>query len=74
MDSYTTVTPSTCIVSGNQRYGNRKEPYGRSILLINPTHFLRTTSIIGAMIWFNVQRESILQRIRVFRSDLASWE
>ena len=32
------------------------------------------TSITGAMIWFNAQREAILQRIRVFRSDLAGWE
>ena len=32
------------------------------------------TSITGAMIWFNAQREAVLQRIRVFRSDLAEWE
>jgi hypothetical protein len=29
------------------------------------------TGITGAMIWFNAQRESLLQRIRIFRSDLA---
>jgi hypothetical protein len=29
--------------------------------------------IIGLMIWFNIKREAILQRIRVFRADLAEW-
>lgn len=32
------------------------------------------TGISGAMIWFKAQREAILQRIRVFCSDLATWE
>jgi hypothetical protein len=32
------------------------------------------TGITGAMIWFNAQRESILQRIRIFRSDLEKWD
>jgi hypothetical protein len=31
------------------------------------------TLITGSMIWFNIQREAILQRIRVFRADLAMW-
>jgi hypothetical protein len=31
------------------------------------------TLITGSMIWFNIQREAILQRIRIFRADLAMW-
>jgi hypothetical protein len=27
----------------------------------------------GGMIWFNMQREAVLQRIRIFRADLAMW-
>jgi len=42
---------------------------GKAVVLL-----ILGTSITGAMIWFNAQRESILQRIRVFRSDLATWE
>jgi hypothetical protein len=30
--------------------------------------------IIGAMLWFNIKREAVLQRIRVFRADLAEWD
>ena len=29
--------------------------------------------LAGAMTWFNAQREGILQRVRVFRSDLETW-
>jgi hypothetical protein len=29
--------------------------------------------ITGGMIWFNLQRELILQRIRIFRADLENW-
>ena len=31
------------------------------------------TLITGIMIWFNIQREAVLQRIRIFRADLATW-
>jgi hypothetical protein len=31
------------------------------------------TLITGSMIWFNLQREAILQRIRLVRADLAMW-
>jgi len=31
------------------------------------------TLITGSMIWFNIQREAILQRIRIFRADLTMW-
>jgi hypothetical protein len=31
------------------------------------------TLITGGMIWFNIQREAILQRIRIFRADLTMW-
>lgn len=31
-------------------------------------------AVTGAMIWFNLKREAILQRIRIIRADLASWE
>jgi hypothetical protein len=31
------------------------------------------TLITGSMIWFNIQREAVLQRIRIFRADLATW-
>jgi len=30
--------------------------------------------IIGLMIWFNMKREAVLQRLRIFRADLARWE
>jgi hypothetical protein len=42
---------------------------GKAVVLL-----ILGTGITGAMIWFNAQRESVLQRIRVFRSDLATWE
>jgi len=29
--------------------------------------------LAGVMTWFNVQREEILRRVRVFRSDLETW-
>lgn len=29
--------------------------------------------LAGTMTWFNAQRESILQRVRIFRSDLETW-
>ncbi|MBM4258303.1 MAG: hypothetical protein FJ147_20705 [Deltaproteobacteria bacterium] len=29
--------------------------------------------LAGAMTWFNTQRESVLQRVRIFRSDLETW-
>ena len=29
--------------------------------------------LAGVMVWFNVQREGILQRVRIFRSDLETW-
>jgi hypothetical protein len=31
------------------------------------------TIITGSMIWFNMKREAILQRFRIFRADLATW-
>jgi hypothetical protein len=30
-------------------------------------------AITGSMIWFNLQRELILQRVRIFRADLETW-
>jgi hypothetical protein len=30
--------------------------------------------ITGSMIWFNLQREEILQRVRIVRADLGGWE
>ena len=30
--------------------------------------------IIAGMIWFNIQREAIMQRVRIVRADLANWE
>lgn len=30
--------------------------------------------ITGGMIWFNIQREALMQRIRIVRADLAQWE
>jgi len=30
--------------------------------------------ITGGMIWFNMQREALMQRIRIIRTDLAQWE
>jgi hypothetical protein len=31
-------------------------------------------AITALMVWFNLKRESVLQRIRVFRADLERWE
>ncbi len=31
-------------------------------------------AITGIMIWFNMKREAILQRIRIFRADLETWK
>jgi hypothetical protein len=31
------------------------------------------TVITGSMIWFNMKREAILQRLRIFRADVATW-
>ncbi len=42
---------------------------GRAILLI-----VLGITITGAMIGFNIKREAILQRIRIMRADLDSWE
>jgi hypothetical protein len=30
--------------------------------------------ITGGMIWFNIQREALMQRVRIVRADLAQWE
>ena len=30
--------------------------------------------ITGGMIWFNIQREALMQRLRIIRADLAQWE
>ncbi len=30
--------------------------------------------ITAGMIWFNIQREALMQRIRIIRADLAQWE
>ncbi len=30
--------------------------------------------ITGGMIWFNIQREAMMQRVRIIRADLAQWE
>lgn len=42
---------------------------GKALLLIG-----LGALITGAMTWFNLKREQILQQIRVFRSDLIKWE
>jgi hypothetical protein len=41
---------------------------GRAIILL-----ALGAIITGGMIWFNLQREKLLQRIRIFRADLATW-
>jgi len=40
---------------------------GKAVVLL-----ILSTGITGAMICFKAQRESILQRVRVFRSDLTT--
>ena len=30
--------------------------------------------ITGGMIWFNIQREAMMLRVRIIRADLAQWE
>ncbi|WLE97992.1 MAG: hypothetical protein QTN59_03965 [Candidatus Electrothrix communis] len=30
--------------------------------------------ITGGMIWFSIQRETIMRQIRIIRADLAEWE
>src|SRR5262249_51884381 len=53
---------------------------GQLILLFSEQRLTRAivlltlgTLITGSMIWFNIQREAILQRLRIFRADLAMW-
>jgi hypothetical protein len=41
---------------------------GKAVVLL-----LLGSVITGGMIWFNAQRETLLQRIRIFRADLATW-
>lgn len=41
---------------------------GKAIMLL-----VLGAAITGGMIWFNLQREMILQRIRIFRADLETW-
>jgi hypothetical protein len=41
---------------------------GKAIVLL-----VMGATITGGMIWFNAQREAILQRIRIFRADLETW-
>lgn len=45
-----------------------QEQLGRGIVLVG-----LGAVIMSAMIWFNIRRETISQRIRVFRADLESW-
>ncbi len=42
---------------------------GRAILL-----FVVGVSILGGKFWFDLQRETFLRRIRIFRADLETWE
>jgi hypothetical protein len=42
---------------------------GKAIVLL-----VLGVAITGGMIWVNAQREQLLRRIRIFRSDLATWE
>ncbi len=41
---------------------------GKAIVLL-----LLGTVITSGMIWFNAQREAILQRLRLFRADVETW-
>jgi hypothetical protein len=41
---------------------------GKAVVLL-----MLGTVITGGMIWFNAQREAMLQRLRIFRADLATW-
>jgi hypothetical protein len=46
-----------------------EQRFGKAIVLM-----VLGAAITGAMIWFNMKREAILQRIRIFRADLEPWE
>ncbi|HBZ54081.1 MAG TPA: hypothetical protein DEO88_01640, partial [Syntrophobacteraceae bacterium] len=45
-----------------------EQRFGKAIMLL-----ALGVAITGGMIWFNLQRERILQRIRIFRADLETW-
>ncbi len=45
-----------------------RQTLGKGVVLVA----LGTLILLG-MIWFNVKRESVLKRIRIFRADLAQW-
>jgi hypothetical protein len=45
-----------------------EQRFGKAIMLL-----ALGVTITGGMIWFNLQRERILQRIRIFRADLETW-
>jgi len=40
----------------------------QAVILLTLAAFLA-----GAMTWFNTQRENILRRVRIFRTDLETW-
>jgi len=45
-----------------------EQRFGKAIMLL-----ALGLIITGGMIWFNLQRERILQRIRIFRAGLETW-
>jgi len=46
-----------------------EEGLGKGILLM-----VCGSVIMGGMVWFNVKRESIMKKVRIYRADLARWE
>jgi hypothetical protein len=42
---------------------------GRALLLMG-----LGSAITGMMIWFNIKREVIMERVRIFRADLQAWD
>lgn len=42
---------------------------GRALLLMG-----LGSVIMGLMIWFNIKREVVMERVRIFRADLQTWD
>ncbi len=65
---YTGVTFLVLNIVGQMVQLFPEQRFGKAIMLL-----VLGVAITGGMIWFNLQRERILQRIRIFRADLETW-
>ena len=65
---YTGVTSLVCNIGWQLIMLFPEQRLSQAVILLVLAGFLA-----GVMTWFNIQREEILRRVRVFRSDLETW-